>query len=158
MPRYVHDGKTRVYWVPTIANKAAPTVAELNAGTSLAAFLRKDGLDIPFTQNFSDNADLEDTFDAQSVGTFGANISLTIFRDDTTDTAWDLFVYGTAGYIVVRRGAAYSTAWAAAQKCEVYPAQMHEPTPLSSSTNENVAAKAMLAITDQPNLKATVAA
>lgn len=157
MPRYVHDGKTRVYWVPTIANKAAPTVAELNAGTSLAAFLRKDGLDIPFTQNFADNADLEDTFDAQAVGTFGANISLTIFRDDTTDTAWNLFVYGTAGFIVVRRGVSYSTAWAAAQKAEVYPAQMHEPTPLSTASNENVAAKAMLAITDQPNLKATVA-
>lgn len=157
MPRYVHDGKTRVYWVPSISNIAAPTTAELNAGTSLAAFLKKDGLNISFTQNMVDNADLEDTFDAQGVGTYGGTMELTLFRDDTTETAWNLFVYGTSGYIVVRRGVAFGTAWTASQKAEVYPAQMHQPTPNPTTANEQVTFKAMVAITDTPNLKATVA-
>lgn len=157
MSRYVHDGKTKVYWVPTISNKAAPTTAELNAGTSLAAFLKKDGLNISLTQNMVDNADLEDTFDAQGVGTYGGSMELTCFRDDTTETAWNLFVYGTSGYIVVRRGIAYSTAWTAAQKVEVYPAQMHEPVPGPTAGNEQVTFKAAIAITDTPSLKATVA-
>lgn len=157
MPRYVHDGKTKVYWVATISNKAAPTTAELNAGTSLAAFLKKDGLNINLSQNMVDNADLEDTFDAQGVGTYGGSMELTLYRDDTTETAWNLFVYGTAGYIVVRRGIAYSTAWTAAQKAEVYPAQMHEPVPTPSATNEQVTFKAAIAITDTPSLKATLA-
>lgn len=158
MPRYPHDGKTRAYWVPTIANKAAPTVAELNAGTSLAGFLTKDGLDTPFAQNTVDNSDLEDTFDAKGVGTFGADVTLTCFRDDTTDTAWNLFVYGTVGFLVIRRGPAYSTAWTAGQKVEVFPAQMHEPVPMSTATNEQNKFKVALPVTDQPNLKATVAA
>lgn len=157
MPRYAHDGKTLVYWVTTIANKAAPTVAELNAGTRLSGFIAKDGLDIPFAQNTVDNADLEDTFDAKGVGTFGADITLTCFRDDTTDTAWNLFVYGTNGFLVVRRALAVATAWAAAQKVEVYPSQMHEPVPVPTTSNAQNMFKVALPTTDQPNLKATVA-
>ncbi|MFC7892682.1 hypothetical protein [Streptomyces sp. NPDC057381] len=34
--RYYRRGVTKVLWVPTIANKAAPTRAEINAGTELA--------------------------------------------------------------------------------------------------------------------------
>lgn len=33
--RYYRRGTTKVLWVPTIANKAAPSRAELNAGTAL---------------------------------------------------------------------------------------------------------------------------
>lgn len=33
--RYYRRGTTKVLWVPTIANKAAPTRAEINAGTAL---------------------------------------------------------------------------------------------------------------------------
>lgn len=33
--RYYRRGVTRVLWVPTIANKSAPSRAELNAGTAL---------------------------------------------------------------------------------------------------------------------------
>ncbi len=157
MARYAHDGKTLAFWVLTIANKNAPTVAELNAGTRLSGFITKDGIDIPFSQNMTDNADLEDTFDAQGVGTFGTSINLTCFRDDTSDTAWNLFVYGTNGFFVVRRGPLTTVAFAAAQKVEVYPAQMHEPVPVSTATNEQNKFKVMLGVTDQPSLKATVA-
>lgn len=158
MSRYAADGKTLVYWVTTIANKAAPTVAELNAGTRLSGYLTKDGLDIALSQNSVDNADLEDTFDATDVGTFGGTINLTLFRDDTADTAWNLFVYGTSGYLVVREGPLATVAWTAAQKAQVYPARMHEPVPVSTTSNEQRKFKVMLPVTDQPSLKATVAA
>lgn len=35
--RYYRRGTTKVLWVPAIANKAAPTRSELNAGTALEA-------------------------------------------------------------------------------------------------------------------------
>ena len=35
MSRYVFEENTTVWWVPTIANPAAPTAAEINAGTNL---------------------------------------------------------------------------------------------------------------------------
>ena len=157
MPEYANDGFTLVYWTGSIASKAAPTAAEITAGTRISPFLTKDGLDIPLQQNTVDNADIEDTFDTKAVGTFGGDITLTCKRNNTADTAWNLFVYGTTGFLVVRRGIAVATAIAAAQKVEVYPAQMHEPVPVPTATNELAKFKVMLAITDQPSLKATVA-
>jgi hypothetical protein len=38
------DGKTRVYWVTSIANINAPTTTELNAGIDLTSTLTADGL------------------------------------------------------------------------------------------------------------------
>jgi hypothetical protein len=158
MARYAFDAFTRVTWATAIANIAAPTTAELNAGTDLSGFLAKDGLQTPDQQNMVDVAALNSNFDAQAVGTFGGPVQLKMFRDnDGTDAAWNLFVYGTAGFVVVRRGIASATAWAVAQKVEVYPAQMHQPTVIPSASNEAVKFMVTLPVTSTPNLKATVA-
>lgn len=157
MARYVHEGNTKVSWVPTIADISAPTVAELTAGTDLSTLLTKDGLSLPDSQNMVDSSTLADTFDAQRVGSWGGSITLTGFRDDTNDTLWDLAVYGTEGYLVVRRGLAYDTAWAASQDVEVYPAEMHEPVPNATGANEEARFTLALAVTGQPNKRAAVA-
>lgn len=158
MSRYVHEGKTRVAFVNTIANKNAPTVAELSAGTDLSTLLTKDGLQVPDQQNMVDSSTLADTFDAQRVGSWGGSVSLTGFRDDTSDDLWDLAVYGTEGFIVVRRGAAYDAAWAAAQNVEVYPVEMHEPVPNQTASNEEARFTVACAVTGAPAKRATVAA
>jgi hypothetical protein len=157
MARYVPDGYTRVSWVTTISNIAAPTAAELNAGTHITPFLTKDGLTVPADQNMVDNASLAETFDAELVGSWGGAIELTGFRDDTADTLWNLAVYRTNGYLVVRRGVAVATTFAAAQKVEVYPAQMHNPVPSPTAQNTQQRFTLRLAVTAEPNLKSTVA-
>lgn len=159
MARYANDGMTRVSYVPTIASIAAPTTAELNAGTRLDTMMTKDGLTVPSNQNFVDDSNLSDTFDAQQVGSFGGPVNMTMKRDGTpaSDTAWNLIVYGLTGYVVVRRGVASATAWTAAQKVEVYPVAFHEPLPAQTATNEQGRFTATAAVTAQPNLKATVA-
>lgn len=158
MSRYVHEGNTRVDFVPTIASKAAPTVAELGAGTALSTLLTKDGLQVPDTQNMVDSSTLSDTFDAQVVGSWGGGVSLTGFRDNVSDDLWDLAVYGDEGYIVVRRGSAYDTAWAAADVVEVYPIQFHEPVPNATASNEEARFTVACAVTSAPNKRAVVAA
>ena len=45
MADIIVDGKTRVAYVPTIANIAAPTTTELNAGTLLQSTLIPAGLE-----------------------------------------------------------------------------------------------------------------
>lgn len=159
MARYANDGMIRVYYVPTIANIAAPTVAELNAGTRLDSIMTKDGIKVPSNQNMVDDANLSDTFDAQVVGSFGGPISMTLKRDGTpaSDTAWNLITYGLTGYVAVRRGVASGTAWTIAQKAEVYPSMFHEPLPVDPASNEQGRFTATGAVTAQPNLKATVA-
>lgn len=157
MPEYAMDGFVLVYWTGSLSSTSAPPAAEITAGTRISGLMTKDGLDIPFAQNTVDNADLEDTFDAKAVGTWGGDITLTFKRNSTADTAWNLAVYGTTGFLVVRRGIAVATAITAGQKVAVYPGQMHEPVPISTATNERDKFKLVVAITDQPNQKATVA-
>lgn len=158
MARYANDGRIRVYFVTTISNIAAPTVAQLNAGTDLSNFISKDGLTVPSNQNNVPNSSLAETFDSELPGSFGGALSMTGIRDAATDTFWDLVVYGTAGFIVVRRGVATATAWTAAQKVEVYPMTWHEPIPAQTASNEQGRFTAAAPVSSQPNLKSVVAA
>ena len=154
MARYANDGMLRIYVVATIANIAAPTTAELNAGTSITNFVTKDGLTVPANQNYVDNSSLAETYDAQVVGSFGGPVTMTGIRDAATDTFWDLVVYGTNTHLAVRRGTATATAWGAGNKLEVYPIQWHEPLPTQTASNEQGRFTAAAAVRSQPNLKA----
>jgi len=157
MARYVYEGKTDVWWVVTIASKTAPTAAEINAGVNLTSFVAKDGVATNFNKNNVDSATIAESFNSQIVGSFGSDLELTMFRDDTADTAWNLCVYGTNGFVVLRRGVTSGTTAVAAQKVEVFPAQMHEPTVDNSSQDTQVRFIETFAVTSQPAQKATVA-
>jgi len=157
MARYANDGMIRIGVVATISNIAAPTVAELNAGTLITNFVTKDGLTVPSNQNNVPNSSLAETFDSELPGSFGGAITMTGIRDAATDTFWDLVVYNTATHLVVRRGIATATAWTIAQKVEVYPMTWHEPIPTQTASNEQGRFTAMAPVRSQPNLKATVA-
>lgn len=158
MARYVYEKYTRVWWVTTIAAIAAPTAAEINAGTDLSGFIAKDGLKLPVNQNMVNNAAIDTAFDAELVGSWGGGgLELEMFRDIAADTAWNLFVYGTNGFLVVRLGILVTTAVAAAQKVQVWPAQMHQPVVKPSAANQQVRFTDKLAVTAEPSLNATVA-
>jgi len=158
MSRYVYEAFTRVWWVPTIADLAEPSPTEVNGGTDITGFLTKDGLSTPQNQNMVDSATLAETFDAQLVGSWGGAIELTCFRDNGSgaDDAWDLFVYATTGYLVVRRGVAVATTAANGQAVEVYPVQCAQPIMQPSAANEQQRFKVQLAVTAEPDLKAAV--
>lgn len=161
MARYANDGMLAVWHVGTISNKAAPTVAEINAGTKLSPHMTKDGIRVPSNQNMVDDSNMEDTFDAQVVGSWGGPIGFTAKRNNASgdpDTVWNLITYGLAGYVVVRRGVTSSTAVAASQVVEVYPVQYHNPVMQDPATNEQARFTVAAAVTSTPVIKATVAA
>jgi len=137
MARRVYDQYTRVAWCTTIANPAAPTVAELNAGTNLTTFVPKDGVRPGGTQNTVDGGDITTQFEGKTIGTYGEDFELSFYRDDATDTAWNLAAVNTTGFLVIRRLTPYGTAWTAGQKVEVRTAQMGQPTMGNSVANEN---------------------
>lgn len=158
MSKYVHEGMTKVSWVPTIASIAAPTAAELTAGTDITTLLTKDGLNISLNQNFVDNSGLHETFDSQLIGSWSGTVELTFKRDNATDTAWDLWEHGEVGYLVVRRGEAYDGAFAASDKVEVYPGQVGTARPNATAANAQATATVGMAITSEPDLHAVAAA
>lgn len=137
MARRVYDQYTRVVWCTSIANTAAPTVAELNAGTNLTTFVPKDGVRPGGAQNTVDGGDITTQFEGKSIGTYSEDFELMLYRDDTADTAWTLAVVNTAGFLVVRRLVPYATAWTAGQKVEVRTAQMGQKLMQNSAANEN---------------------
>ena len=150
MPDITADGKTRVYWVTTIANQNAPTTTELNAGISLQATLTADGL----MGLAPDTADVDTS---SLASTLFSGTGLRLKKQSGTDTIFTTLVRDTAGYLVVRRSVAESTAWASAQGVEVYPALCGEVKRLDPEPNSVERYEIPLKVTSTPSLRAAVA-
>jgi hypothetical protein len=131
------DGRTKIYWVPSIANIQAPTVAELNAGTPLSALTTPDGL-VGFEPDTADVdvSAIDSLFDTKIAGR--ASFSGTLLRlkkQQGTDTVYALLLRDLAGFVAVRRDAPSSQVWAIADKLEVYPAVLGETRNLAPEAN-----------------------
>jgi hypothetical protein len=153
------DGKTRVYWVSTIANIAAPTTTELNAGIALHSTMTADGLNgfRPDTADVDTSA-LDSTFNTTVNGrTSFDNTMIRLKKQSGTDTIFTTLVRDTAGYLVIRRSITASTAWASAQAVEVYPALCGEVARVDPEPNTVERYEIPMKITSSPSLRAAVA-
>lgn len=122
------DGKVRVTFMTACASPAAPTVAELNAGTSLEGFITPDGLNITASTGTVNTSNLGSTFTTGRAGRKSFEISVAFHHDSPTDTPWNLLPYRTSGFLAVRRGIDKTTAYASTQKIENYPVETMEPS------------------------------
>jgi hypothetical protein len=152
----VSDGKIRVYWVVTISNINAPTVAELNAGLRLDQNMTADGLDRSFDTADVDLSSLSSTFDTKGVGRRGPSVGVTLKRQTGTDTLAAALVYQAVGYLVVRDNLDANTAWATAQVCEVFPAACKQGSKAYGPNSVQKLAVPMT-VTADPALAAVVA-
>jgi hypothetical protein len=155
----ISDGKTRVAWVSSIANINAPTAAELTAGMDLTPRITPDGLKVDPTTADVDTSSLASTFDTMEVGRIKFDNELTLKRGTTgpEDLPYSTLVYGTHGYLVIRRAIAYTTAWTAGQQVEVYPAVCGERANKSPAANEVTKYMVPIKVTSAPATNATVA-
>ena len=160
MSDVIIDGKVRVSWVPTIASQAAPTVAELGAGTSLESLLTADGL-IGFEPNTAevDTTSLDSTFDTKAPGRAEySGCALRLKKQGAADAVYAALIREAAGYVVVRRDIAASTAWTAAQTVEVYPAVLGETKNLQPEKNAVQKYEVPVMVSSAPTIRAAVAA
>jgi hypothetical protein len=127
MSRLGSEEKVKAYWLTTApANLSAPTVAEITAGTNMSPFLPPDGgLDLQFTTNKVDTSNIETRWQTGVAGTVDLATTLTLFRDDENDDAWDLVEWGLDGVLVVSR---FGTP-AATDPVECYQIQLGQPSP-----------------------------
>lgn len=153
------DGRTKVSQVPSIANIAAPTVAELNAGVALDGLMTPDGL-VGFEPDTGDvdTSKLNSTFSTTGAGraSFSGTL-LRLIKQTGTDTVYNTLVNQFPTNIVVRRDVTAGTAWTTGDKVEVYPVQCGEVRNLPPAANELHKYEVLTKITSQPNLRATVA-
>jgi len=136
MPDILSDGNVRVSWVTTISNTSAPTAAELNAGVALENFITPDGLSITTGTDGVDNSALSSVQSTQIAGRRTDEIEITFKQQGQAAAPWTTFTARPNGYVVTRRGIASSTAYAAAQKVQVFPAQAGDRQIVSPAPNE----------------------
>jgi len=124
MTRFMRKGKTKVFWVLTIASTSAPTAAEINAGVILhtqlediSGFLFKNNpIDTPdMGQTLVTKVSGEDTLDDSSMG---------FYEDDTTNPISTALAKGTNGFVVIFYKGIAGASPAAADKAEVWPVQV----------------------------------
>ncbi len=140
LPSTPVDGRTRVQWVPAIANTGAPTVLEANAtsGFDASCYITADGW-APGTDEatISDDrfCDVE-TFERRGRVT---NTLSTTYIENPTDAANNKMAVtlatGTLGFFLIRRGLAFDTAFAAGQKVDVWPVESGIQTEVAPEAN-----------------------
>jgi len=155
MSRVIADGEVKVAWVATISNTSAPTTTEIAAGTELTGWL--SSLDTPLDGDAVDSSDLSSAFNKSVAGTYGGGVTATMYRDDTTDTAYALFPRNTEGFMVIRRFGGSDVAWASADDVEVWNLRVITESPSSMDRNNVQMFTVDFATIDEPVLDATVA-
>lgn len=161
MADIVIDGQVAVWFVPTIADTAAPTVAEIGAGTLISPFIAPGGMEgFEATTEEVDTSGYDSTFNTKRPGrTAYSGTALVLKKQSATDDAFDaLDEKLTDGYLVVRLGVAKATAVASSQDVQVYPVSTGQWTPLPPEANSVYRYRVPTPITDEPELNAVVAA
>lgn len=150
--RYYRRGTTRVLWVPTIANKNAPTRAELDAGTALegetgamagwqttSATVAVSALGSRFTPTVPGEITAADS-------------SLTFWASQTADDVRSLLTRETTGFVV----------WmdegdVAGQTMDVYPVQVTSQAKVREM-DQAAQIMAQFSITSEPAENVTIPA
>ncbi|MFL4947481.1 hypothetical protein ACJ6WE_08925 [Streptomyces sp. MMS24-I31] len=159
MSDLISDGNTKVAFASSIANINSPTAAELTAAMDWTTRLTPDGLKVDPSTADVDTSSLASTFTTQQPGRRSYTCELTFKRGSTTteDQPYTTLVYGATGYVIVRRGVAFTTAFASGDKVEVYPVAAGEPQNIAPAANEVSKFMAPLKVTSDPATRATVA-
>jgi len=153
MARYTRKGKSKIAFVPTVAVLSAPTLAEINAGTSLDPHMAEMS-GFQFSNSVIKTPDLSTTFVSQIPGEDEADdSSITFYDDDTSEVVRDALVKGAAGFIVLMPYGKTAT-----KRCEVWPATSTGFNDEWTVANEAAKAVAQFSITAPPNQTATITA
>lgn len=154
MPRFVPRVKgVKFYSVPAIANPAAPTRAEITAGTDLTPQL-SDTTGFTAASQMADVPDYASDFDKKVPGIKSAeNPTMTFWEDDASSAVRNALADGTATNIVRMP---YGDV--AAERCEVWPVRSTGPNTVLPNDNTAATFTIGFATEDKPELDAVVPA
>lgn len=135
MPFYMDRGTTRIALLRWVGSITAPTTTEISNGLHITPMLTPEGIALQTTTTTMDRSKWKDTRNADVPARFSQSGTITGYRDDTNsaDLLWrECSVFGATKYLVIRRGIASTTAFAAGQAVEVYKVRIgmryHGPT------------------------------
>lgn len=152
--RFTSRGSTRAYWLTTVANPAAPSRSELNAGTDLSRELADwDGWSEE--PELLSAPDLANRRTRQVVGPIEpGSPTITMYMSKTGTDARSLMAEGATGYMVFMDGGDV-----AGQKMDLYPVTVSAVVKQRSATGSDVDTLLhSFAITGDPQLNLAIPA
>lgn len=155
MARLAFEENYGVRWVPgTALSMTAPVLAQITAGTDITDFIPKDGLNPGASNNTIDVGHLGTAYDATELGSYGHSLSVTFFKDDIADDAWDLFPRGSRGFLVV---SPFVREPVATSKVYIFKCVSQEPQLPSTAANTRQTFTVEFAV-QEANMRAVVSA
>lgn len=163
-------GRDKWVWVPTIADTAAPTVAELTGASTLdmsCYFYAETGRPSQTTNRVTRPKRVCDTVTFEQIGdtTYAGGDALYALDPQAAPAsddkkAYETFPEGTTGYLVRRLGVDVDTDITAGDYVDIFPVEFGPamPTTTGDAESAEVAAMQAFAITGQPTFLALVAA
>jgi hypothetical protein len=163
MSKFTRRGKSKIYWVLTLATPATPSVAEITAGQYLGTGLREMNNFETNTSRISEPVmDRKQNPQIDGEQTFG-DANMVLLEDDGTTTdpdnvnlaaAYAALSDGAQGYVV----AIPSGGVVATKKCEVWPCSIGANNRRWSTDNEFAKYGVSFAVLSAPNKNAVIAA
>jgi hypothetical protein len=160
MADIIGDGKERWDIVTTIANIAAPTAAELNAGVRISQWMTKDGA----TGFVADTADAptsskESTFQTAVNGMISLNGPKFKVKRQTplgSDAAFNAMPTDGTAFAVRRNSVTAATSYSATQVVDVFPVQFSQKAKVDQADNMPELYEVPVKITSQPRFDVAV--
>jgi len=123
------DGNVKVSWVTTLTSQTAPAITELNAASSadLSCYLTADGLTTGSDEQGVTDDRLCSVQTFEKPGRYSDTMELMYVYQPQLPSAADnkaffTLVHLTSGFIVIRWGKPYASAFIATDRVNVYPA------------------------------------
>jgi hypothetical protein len=151
--RYFRRGKSKILFLPAVANKAAPTRTEITAGTSLTPQTAEIA-DFQFANSPIATPDMDTTFTTSIPGedTVGTP-TITFYDDDAASTIRTALTKGAKGFILLMPYGDVPT-----KRAEVWPVESTGVNDEWSAGNDPARYAVAFAVTGAPTQNATVPA
>jgi len=152
--RYVAPSVRKVYWVPTIASTAAPTAAEMNAGTDLSGQIF-DIVGWTVTSNTVGVPDFSSRFTSKIAGEIvvADPSSLILYMSNTSADVRTLLTRDLTGYIII-----FLEGIVAGRKMDVYTVTVSSASKHEDGVSTAAMIEIQFVITAVPNVDVTVPA
>lgn len=151
MARFFRRGVSKVYFLPAVANKAAPTAPEIAAGTDLTGSVADIG-GFTYTNSPIDTPDMASTYTTTIPGEDTTDTPSLTFYDDNASTAIrTALAKGVTGYLL---RVPYGTG--TGKRGEVWPVTSTGVNDEWSAGNDPARFQAQFAVTAVPTLAAVL--
>lgn len=154
--RVIPNKNSYICFASSLSNYNAPAASEVNTAVNLTPFV------VSYTASTNGNQlptpAFDSLFETTISGTVTGTFTMDMYRDETTDTAWNTLPRTTTGYIIISRfvknGSTYDSTTkkpGAGAPVEVWPIKVTARTMQAASSNQVQMFQCQFAVTAEPN-------